>query len=74
LYGIYQPSRLFLVAGFVSVGSAIGIEMISAKYVSLFGSQNLGYALIIACEEGGEMTGVAIFLCAGKAECREPSI
>jgi len=52
----------FVAAGAVFVGGAIGIEMLSGLHASRFGEDNLGYALIITCEELCEMLGVVLFI------------
>jgi hypothetical protein len=54
--------RLFLTAGAVYVGGALGIEMINGYYASLYGEQNIGYALLTTLEESCEMLGIAIFI------------
>ncbi|QDT98873.1 hypothetical protein [Gimesia aquarii] len=62
---IALPSRtrnLFLTAGAVFVGGAIGVEMISAYHAYSHGEKNLLYALIITFEEAMEMLGVIIFI------------
>jgi hypothetical protein len=59
------PARtrgLFLVAGAVFVGGAIGVEAVSGMQASLQGEQNLTYHLIITLEELLEMAGVTIFI------------
>jgi hypothetical protein len=63
LWRLPPPTRrLIVLAGIVFVGSAIAVEMISARHVNMFGRQNFTYALWAALEEGGEMMGAAIFL------------
>lgn len=62
---IALPARtrnLFLTAGAVFVGGAIGIEMISAYHAYSHGEKNLLYSLIITFEEAMEMLGVIIFI------------
>jgi hypothetical protein len=54
--------RRFVTAGAVFVAGAIGVEMFSGLHASRFGEQNLGYALIITCEEMLEMLGVVLFI------------
>ncbi len=59
------PSRtrnLYLIAGAVFVGGAIGVEMVSAFHAFSHGEKNLLYALIITFEEAMEMLGVIIFI------------
>jgi len=57
-----QTRRLFLLAGAVFVGGAIGVEMISGIQSDAFGEENLTYMLIITVEESCEMLGVVIFI------------
>ena len=57
-----RTSRLFLLAGAVFVGGAIGIEAVSAKQASLLGEQDLTYHLIVTAEELFEMAGVVLFI------------
>lgn len=62
---IALPARtrnLFLTAGAVFVGGAIGVEMISAYHAFSHGEKNLLYSLIITFEEAMEMLGVIIFI------------
>ncbi|MCH9653318.1 MAG: hypothetical protein K0U86_14805 [Planctomycetes bacterium] len=62
---ISLPARtrnLFLLAGAVFVGGAIGIEMVSAFHAFSHGEKNLLYSLIITLEEAMEMLGVIIFI------------
>lgn len=59
------PARtrwLFLVAGAVFVGGAIGVEAVSGKHASLHGEENLTYHLIITVEELFEMSGLVLFI------------
>ena len=57
-----RTRRLFLLAGFIFVGGAIGVEAVSGKHASLQGEQNLTYHLIITVEELLEMAGVVLFI------------
>ncbi len=62
---ISLPARtrnLFMIAGAVFVGGAIGVEMISAFHAFSHGEKNLLYSLIITFEEAMEMLGVIIFI------------
>ncbi|WP_298861499.1 hypothetical protein [uncultured Gimesia sp.] len=62
---ISLPARtrnLFLLAGAVFVGGAIGVEMISAFHAFSHGEKNLQYSLIITLEEAMEMLGVIILI------------
>jgi hypothetical protein len=53
---------LFLLAGALYVGGALGIEMIGGNFADKNGVQNLTYELITSVEETFEMLGVAVFL------------
>lgn len=57
-----RTRRLFLLAGAIFVGGAIGVEAVSGKHASLHGERNLTYHLIITVEELLEMAGVVIFI------------
>lgn len=57
-----RTRRLFLLAGSIFVGGAIGVEAVSGKHASLQGEQNLTYHLIITVEELLEMAGVVLFI------------
>ncbi|HJU06546.1 MAG TPA: hypothetical protein VJ692_15465 [Nitrospiraceae bacterium] len=54
--------RLFLLGGAVYVVGALGIEMLSAKFDTVYGYQGLTFSLIVAAEEGCEMFGIVIFI------------
>lgn len=59
------PSRfrhLLITAGALFIGGALGMEMVGAKYSTVFGSNNLGYQLLVSVEESFEMLGMAICL------------
>jgi hypothetical protein len=59
------PSRtrhLFLLAGAIFVGGAIGIEAVSGLHASVHGEESLIYHLIITVEELLEMSGVVLFI------------
>jgi hypothetical protein len=57
-----RTRRLFLLAGAIYVGGAIGVEALSGQQASLHGEHNLTYHLIITAEELFEMTGIVIFI------------
>jgi len=59
-----QTARLFILAGAIFVGGAIGVEMLSGVQADRFGEENFTYAMIITLEEACEMTGVAVFVSA----------
>ena len=53
---------LFLISGAVFVMGGLGMEMISARYDSLYNTNNLTYNLIMIAEEFLEMLGIVIFI------------
>lgn len=58
----FETRRLFLHAGVLYVGGAIGMEMLGGAYHDAVGARNMTYTTISAIEEALEMTGVAVFL------------
>jgi hypothetical protein len=61
---------LFLLAGCLYVGGAAGIELIGGQYDTLYGQENLPYAMLVLIEEGLEMTGIVLFAFALSAYLR----
>ncbi len=62
---IHLPARtryLFLVAGAVFVGGAIGVEMLSGIEADARTQFSLTYALIVTVEEMMEMLGIVLFI------------
>jgi hypothetical protein len=57
-----RTRRLFLLAGAIYVGGAIGVEAVSGQQASLYGERNLTYHVIITLEELLEMTGLVVFV------------
>jgi hypothetical protein len=55
---------LFLLAGTLYVGGALGVEVIGGRYHYLYGRENFTYAMLGACEEGLEMLGIVVFISA----------
>lgn len=53
---------LFLVAGTLLVGGAIGVEMIQGRHADLYGMRNMTYAVLTTIEELCEMLGVVVFI------------
>ena len=53
---------LFLLAGGLYIGGALGMEMIGGYYTDFYGKNNLTYALITCLEEVLEMTGIVVFI------------
>lgn len=54
--------RLFLTAGIIYVGGALGIELLGGWYAALYGDQNMTYAMIVTIEEFFEMQGIVVFI------------
>lgn len=57
---------LFLLAGSLYVGGAIGIELVEARYVSFYGESIIGqdmmFAVMTIVEEFLEMLGIVVFI------------
>lgn len=47
-----------LLAGFLYVGGAMGMEMINGKYADLYGKNNFNYKTLVILEESLEMFGI----------------
>jgi hypothetical protein len=57
-----RTRRLFVLAGLIYVGGAVGFEMIGGRYASLYSTDNFRYALIAHAEETLEMSGLVVLL------------
>ncbi len=53
---------LFLLAGALYVGGALGMEMINGAFADIYGTENLAYELLTTVEETFEMLGVSVLL------------
>lgn len=53
---------LFIVAGSIFVGGAIGMEMVGGRYMEVHGMRSFGYAAISSVEELMEKVGIALFI------------
>jgi hypothetical protein len=51
-----------LLAGFLYVGGAMGMEMISGKYSDLYGQENFSYEILVTIEESLEMFGIVVMI------------
>lgn len=61
----YLPRKtkyLFVTAGVIYVGGALGMEMIGGMIKEMYGRQNLYYAIEYTIEESLEMIGIVIFI------------
>lgn len=56
-----ETKRLFVVAGFLYIMGALGMEAIDGTYASVYGRFNVGYSLLTHLEEVLEMLGVIVF-------------
>jgi hypothetical protein len=57
-----RTRKRFVLAGMLYVGGAVGLEMIGGRHASLYGANNLSYALIAHVEETLEMAGLVVLL------------
>ena len=55
---------LFLTAGVLYIGGAVGLELISGNHASMHGEKNLAFHLIIMIEELLEMAGCLVLISA----------
>lgn len=54
--------RLFLIAGSIFVGGALGVELIGGYYADFYNEQSMVYAIIVTIEESLEMLGIVVFV------------
>jgi hypothetical protein len=57
-----KTRQLFILAGFIYVSGALGMDMVNGRYADFHGSQNLTYQAMTVVEEFLEMTGIIIFV------------
>lgn len=57
-----KTKRLFLTAGTVFVGGAIGMELVSGAYAEIYTGKNFTSAIFTSIEELMEMIGIVIFI------------
>ncbi|WP_019507541.1 hypothetical protein [Pleurocapsa sp. PCC 7319] len=57
-----RTRNLFIIAGTIYVGGAIGMEMIGGYHSEAYGEENPMYALITTIEESLEMFGIVVFV------------
>lgn len=57
-----RTRRLFITAGIVYVGGAVGFEALGGWYSGLHGSKNPAFVALLTCEETLEMIGASAFL------------
>lgn len=53
---------MFLIAGTLYVGGAMGMELLGGYHTELYGLENMPYVLITTFEELLEMLGIAVFI------------
>jgi hypothetical protein len=59
------PTRArYIVAGVLFLSGALGLEMVQAWYDTQHGVENMPYRIMVAIEEGLEMSGTILFLSA----------
>jgi hypothetical protein len=58
-----RTAVLFVVSAAIFFGGAVGVEVIGARHVLLYGRQDAVYGSLVILEESMEMIGVALFLC-----------
>ncbi|MGH6608690.1 MAG: hypothetical protein ACRECQ_00385, partial [Burkholderiaceae bacterium] len=59
------PSRtrmMFLLAGALFVGGALGLDLPEGNYHSMYGNQTLVFSTMVLVEEGMEMAAIVVFL------------
>lgn len=57
-----RTRALFLIAGCLYLGGAIGVELLDGKYAEIYGKKNLTYMLMSNAEESLEIAGVIAFI------------
>lgn len=57
-----KTKRLFLTAGAVFIGGALGMELLSGAYANLYTENNFVTAILTSIEEFMEMIGIVIFI------------
>lgn len=58
-----KSRRLFLIAGILYAGGAVGMELITIYYANLYGTKSLlPYAIMSTVEETLEMAGIILFI------------
>jgi hypothetical protein len=53
---------LFILAGMLYVGGAIGVEILGGSHAEVYGRYTLTYSLFTAVEEALEMSGIVLFI------------
>ena len=62
LFSLRSNTRnLFILSALVYITGGLGIEMVSAKYFTIYGDENMVYAMITTMEESLELIGILIF-------------
>jgi len=55
-------STAFILAGFIFVGAAVGLELLERKVAEINGKENLAYIALATTEEALEMLSIAYFI------------
>ena len=54
--------RLFIIAGVLYIGGALGMEMVGGYYATRYGVEHFAYVILTTVEEVLEMAGVIVFI------------
>jgi hypothetical protein len=57
-----RTRKLFILAGSLFLGGAIGIEMFGARAADLYGTASISYCVLYTFEEFFEMAGIVLFI------------
>lgn len=57
-----KTRRLFLIAGSIFIGGALGMELVGGYYSNFYTEHSMTYAIIVTIEESLEMLGIAVFI------------
>ena len=58
----YKYQILFIISGAIYLTGAFLMEMIGGKFLSFYGQNNLGYAIVTTIEETLEITGIILLI------------
>ena len=57
-----RTAVFFVLAAAIYLGGAVGVEVIGARHVLLYGQHDAVYGVLVILEESMEMSGIALFL------------